>query len=349
MTLTHTVAVDPGTAWIKDKTPAIDAPPDTETRPAADARWSADAPRRGVCGAVTPNVVPVGDGTFRMYYTQILPRDGQQAGANDYDNATTRILSALSTDGATWIPEPGVRLSPKAGGADGYRVVSPEVVPIPDDSGRLRMYYECSQGPMSLPATIRSAISEDGGLTWTMEAGERLGGTGSYCSPRVIFLGDERCRLYCGARGQGIVSALSTDGGSTFQLEAGVRIAPGSRFDTMTAFAPEVLRIAGAGYRMYYAGYSAPNRAHVLSAVSSDGLSWRKVTEPVLSPGGSLDGSKCSEMCVVPLAEGTRFRMFYEACDGTAPDERGVWRIASATSDPIEAIEFPDGSAEPHA
>ena len=33
MNLAHTVAVDPGIARIKDETPAIDAPPDTETLP----------------------------------------------------------------------------------------------------------------------------------------------------------------------------------------------------------------------------------------------------------------------------------------------------------------------------
>ena len=60
MNLPHTVAVDPGIAWIKDETPAIDVPPDTETRPAPEARWSDNARRSGVCGAVTPDVVPIG-------------------------------------------------------------------------------------------------------------------------------------------------------------------------------------------------------------------------------------------------------------------------------------------------
>ena len=77
-----------------------------------------------------------------MYYTQILPRMGYPAGANDYDHATTRILGAVSTDGVNWTPEPGVRLTPEQGGAGAFRVVSPEVVPMPDGSGRLRMYFE---------------------------------------------------------------------------------------------------------------------------------------------------------------------------------------------------------------
>ena len=211
-------------------------------------------------------------------------------------------------------------------------------VPLADACGRLRMYHECCLGPQLKPSSIRSALSDDGGLVWTPEPGVRLGGRGqTYISPRFVFLDDGRCRLYCCERGKGIISALSEDGGFTFRLEPGLRIAQDGAYDVQVAFAPEVLRIAGAGYRMYYAAYSAPNRAYILSAVSDDGLKWRKEAEPVISPGhGVWDAAKCSEMCVIclPRREGQvpRYRMFYEACDGTAEDERGVWRIASATS-----------------
>ena len=97
------------------------------------------------------------------------------------------------------------------------------------------------------------------------------------------------------------------------------------------------MRIKDAGYRMYYAGYGAPNRAYILSAVSEDGLEWQKEPEPVISPGGGyLDAAKASEMCLVYLphreGEAPRYRLLYEACDGTAVNDRGVWRIASATS-----------------
>lgn len=43
-------------------------------------------------------------------------------------------------------------------------------------------------------------------------------------------------------------------------------------------------RIEGAGFRMYYAGYSNPNRADILSAFSQDGLQWEKEAEPVIPP-----------------------------------------------------------------
>jgi hypothetical protein len=138
--------------------------------------------------------------------------------------------------------------------------------------------------------------------------------------------------MYAGARGEGIISALSLDGGLTFRREPGLRIEPGSGPDSLCAFAPEVLALPGGGYRMYYAGYGAPNRASVLAARSEDGLQWEKETGPALVPGGRWDRAKCSEMSLAVIAcpEGPRFRLFYEACDGTAENERGVWRIASA-------------------
>ncbi len=332
---THRVEHDPGLEWRKDAGPAIDAPPDTDPDPDPGAVWDPGAPRTGICGTVTPNVVERPAGAYRMYYTQILPRPGHPGGANDYTHATTRILSATSPDAVTWTPEPGVRLSPQAGGAGDSRVVCPDVVALPE--GGYRMYYECCPGTKEQGATIRSAVSTDG-LEWTTEPRHRLKG-GDFGSPRALHLHDRSWRLYAAERGVGIVSALSEDGGLTFRREPGVRVRTGElAYETLTAFAPEVLRLASGGYRMYYAGYQIPGRAYVLTATSQDGLEWTKHPEPVLSPGGLLDFAKCSEMCVtrVPAAPGqpARYRLFYEACDGTAVDARGVWRILSATSAP---------------
>ena len=331
------MATDARVLWTKDAAVAIEAPPDADVDPMPEAQWSPLALRTGICGAVSPRVLALPGGGYRMYYSQILPRPGFPAGANDYDNSTTRILSAFSSDGDVWTPEPGVRLSPQVGGAGEFRVVSSEVVPVGDGS-RLRMYYECCAGPQSVTNSIRSAVSSDGGLEWAPEPGARLEAAGcNYSAPRILYLSDGRCRLYCCERDRGIISAVSDDGGLAFRPEPGVRIAQDGAFDLHAAFAPEIIRLAGAGYVMYYAGYSRPNRAYILRAVSADGLTWRKDAEPVISPGpGGWDAAKCSEMCLyrLPESEGTapRYRILYEACDGTAKDERGVWRIASATS-----------------
>lgn len=329
--LVHTVPNDPGTSWATE-TIAIEAPPDSDLEPSPDAQWDTDARRTGVCGAVGPRVVALPGGGYRMYYTQILPRTGFPNGANDYDNATSRILSATSVDGATWMPESGVRLSSQQGGAGEFRVVSSEVVPAAD--GRLRMYYECCAGSQSKQNSIRSAVSDDG-LAWSVEPGMRFEVSGrNVSSPRIVFLDDGRCRLYCGEHGRGIISSVSDDGGITFEVEPEVRVAADQPFDRLTAFAPEIMRLEGGGYRMYYAGYSDPTRADILTATSDDGLQWQKESQPVLSPSASWDAAKCSEMCVIwnPHSRGVaeEFRILYEACDGTAKDQRGVWRIACA-------------------
>lgn len=333
----HSVPSDPGKSWDDHVTVIVDAPPDRETDPAPESIWTADAPRTGISGSVTPRVVTLPSGRHRMYYTQILPRPGFPAGANDYDNSSTRILSALSSDGIRWIPEPGVRLSAEQGGAGEFRVVSPDIVPVAHEPGRLRMYYECCPGAQSIENSIRSAISDDG-LNWTVEPGVRLETAGNhYDSCRIVFIDHGQTRMYVAQEGSGIISAISKDGGLSFEIEDGIRIPMGDTYDRLHAFSPEIVRIQNGGYRMYYAGYSELNRAFILTATSDDGLHWTKDPEPVISPGDSkFDRVKCSEMglLILPTTAGKPhdYRLFYEACDGTTPDERGVWRIVGRTT-----------------
>jgi hypothetical protein len=334
----HTVASDPGLAWTKRSAPAIEAAPDDDTSPAPDARWPTDAPRTGVCGSVSPRVLRLVDGSYRLYYTQILPRPGFPAGANDYDNATTRILSATSVDGVLWTPEPGVRLTPQQAGAGEFRVVSAEVVPFPGDAGRLRMYFEACAGPQRLASSIRSATSADG-LTWTVDPGVRLGGDGGNLSAvRIIFLDDGRMRMYVNKRGSGIISAVSSDGGTTFS-EEGARFA----FDP-SAFALDVVRLPDGSYRGYYSSHD-PSRPptlggsqQIVSVLSADGLEWRPDGTAIVPTPGGLDAAKCSEMCTFPLpasAPGGKpgHGILYEGCDGTTADARGVWRVVAARTE----------------
>lgn len=334
----HMVPNDPGANWSKDRSLVVDAPPDNETQPAPDATWPSTALRSGVCGVVSPRVIRLRSGGYRMYYTQILPQPGFPDGANDYDRSITRILSAFSLDGEIWRPEPGVRLSPSDIGPEVLRVVSSEVVPTADGI-TLRMYFECSSGPQSVPNSIRSAISTDEGVTWNLETGVRMQAEGGHLSsPRIQFLDHGGCRLYYYERGVGIVSAVSENDGLEFRCEPGIRISQDGPFDQCVAFAPEIVRLAGTGKQiMYYAGYRDPTRAYILRANSDDGLHWTKEPQPVINPGpGGWDGAKCSEMCLTQLpassSRKTRYRMFYEACDGTSRGSRGVWRIASATT-----------------
>lgn len=339
--LIHGVPIDPGIAWTKDPLPAIEPPPDGVADPSPEVKWPSSAKRSGVCGVVSPRVVRLRDGAYRLFYTQILPRPGFPAGANDYDNSTTRILSASSRDGVTWTPDAGVRLTPQQGGAGEFRVVSSEVVPMRGEHSKLRMYFESCPGSQSIQNAVRSAVSTDHGMTWTVEPGNRLEAAGiNFMAPRIVFLDDGRCRLYCCERDVGIVSAVSSDG-IHFTREPGVRVAQDGAYDKIAAFACDIVRLPDGSptrFAMYYAGYGAPNRAYILRAESNDGLAWRKFDTPVISPGpaGVWDATKSSEVCLFRLPSGDSIapvlRMVYEGCDGTAPGERGVWRIASATS-----------------
>jgi hypothetical protein len=327
------VDADPGLAWARPAAIAIDAPPDADAAPAPAASWPATAVRTGVCGTVSPRALRLADGSYRLYYSQILPRPGYPRGAADYCNATTRVLSAVSADGRCWRPEPGVRLSPQAAGAGEFRVVSAEVVP--GATGGWRLYAEVCAGAQGSVNAIRSAVSDDG-LAWQMLPGDCLGGDGYYSAPRIQLLPDGGQRLFACQRDVGIVSALSANGGRTFAREPGVRMAPAP--GALVAFAPEIVRLPNGRWRMYFAEYANAATAAIHSALSTDGLHWqRDGVGPALAPtGAGPDAAKASEMCVVPLpADGdgqSRFAMLYEGCDGTAADARGVWRICLVRS-----------------
>tara|TARA_B100000029_G_C17168788_1_gene812476 strand:+ start:13 stop:627 length:615 start_codon:yes stop_codon:yes gene_type:complete len=203
------------------------------------------------------------------------------------------------------------------------------------------MYYECCRGVQGERSSIRSAVSDDEGLTWEIEPGERLALGDEYVSsPRILFLDDGRCRLFFLRHGIGIASATSEDGGTSFHLDAGVRIAMSEPLSAHTAFACDFSRVAHGPLRMYFAGYSRSDHAHVLTAMCHDdaaGMDWQIDANPVLEPSGEgVAGFKCSEMCIVSLpgeaGSTPRFSMLFEACDGTVPTRRGVWRVAIARS-----------------
>ncbi len=95
----HVVSSGPGFAWTRDADVAIEAPPDNDSCPLPESRWSKAAKLTGICCVVSPRGLMLPNGGCRMYYPQMLPRPGFTAGANDYDDRTTRILSAYSKDG----------------------------------------------------------------------------------------------------------------------------------------------------------------------------------------------------------------------------------------------------------
>tara|TARA_Y100001934_G_C12100461_1_gene653681 strand:+ start:26 stop:835 length:810 start_codon:yes stop_codon:yes gene_type:complete len=249
--------------------------------------------------------------------------------------------------GLVWIKDSGIAID-SSGPLDADRTLTPNVLRV---DGGYRMYYH-GCGPerpqLASKGYILSAFSTDA-AHWQKEPGVRLGdGQTSYGAPRCLYLdgGGPRYRLYASAspfpdgapyagayNDHHIVSAVSDDG-LHFELEDGVRVAQDRDLEAFSVYAPEVLRLAAGGYRMYYAGWlAAPEVAagskyhgRIFSAFSDDGVDWRKDPDICIDNGGRWDAVKASEPCVIDLPDG-RYRMFYEACD-----ETGCWRIASATS-----------------
>lgn len=154
-----------------------------------------------------------------------------------------------------------------------------EVIPLPD--GRYRMFLE-QEGQ------IKSALSNDG-RTFTLEEGVRLLGR----MPAIVKLPDGSWRIYFvspsgennSAEGGAslatnvIKSAVSADT-LNWTSEEGVRLAPGGEFDPDRVANPTVIALPGGGYRMYYDGEIQKTAQdftqRILSATSSDGLTWTK-------------------------------------------------------------------------
>lgn len=307
----HFQPTDPGTSWIKDDFVSIDI-----------------GEPSGSWRVLTPNVIVLPDGRYRMYHC------GDSAEHKSAD-VTGYILSAISDDGEHWMQEPDIRIDVQSPDAEKW-TVCPDVLVLPD--GSFRMYFQARSDTDK--DVVLSAVSEDG-LTWTREPGIRIqDDTANLGSPRCLPLADGRFRLYYHFyplhnrtgidAGKCIRSAISDDG-QTFVQEAGVRIQQETELESYAVYAPEILRLADETYRMYYAGWSEdPVEGRIFSATSEDGLSWVKDPGICLDNGGAFQEVKVSEPCVAQLPDG-RFRMYYEA-----NDRNGDWRILSATSQPAE-------------
>jgi predicted GH43/DUF377 family glycosyl hydrolase len=97
-------------------------------------------------------------------------------------------------------------------------------------TGKIRAYY-VDQSDTYGPQPIRSAISTDDGLSFSLEAGERLSSTGTgyeakgIGAPRVLKTKEGMYRMYYsgGSDHERILSAISTNG-LDFVREDGVRL-----------------------------------------------------------------------------------------------------------------------------
>lgn len=266
-------------------------------------------------------------------------RDGNRTAADSFALAAGNVQPEGIADPipaeAPWIKETGTRVDVGPDGSPNDSVASsPDIVRLPN--GTLRMYYDGGDGTSGQVGnfTFRSAVSTDGGRTWTKEPGSRLepGPDDPYITqPNVVVLPDGTYRMYYPALSGvwRILSAVSSDG-LTWTKEAGIRIAPGGALDGVHVGTPETIRLPDGTLRMYYCGSNNYGVIHgsILSAVSADGLSWTKEPGVRLSPDRP-DGTEDRGLWfpnVVQLSD-SAFKMYYNGGDSA-----NKHRIFSAVS-----------------
>lgn len=206
-----------------------------------------------------PCAVCLPGGGVRLFYTAVGP-------AKPFPACQGYILSAVSDDGLTFCPEPGIRLAPDpAVPHRSLRLLAPTLSAL--TGGGWRMYVE-ARGPASRPRVICSAVSTDL-LCWNFEEGIRLQGPGNLGAPRYLWLPDGGGRLYCcgsaagsaapvGMQGacQGVLSAVTSDG-LHFTFEPGYRLlSRQAEYDTAGISAAEVI-LPGDGNKEWIMVFSA--------------------------------------------------------------------------------------------
>ena len=187
------------------------------------------------------------------------------------------------------------------------------------DDGRFRIYYSLEPEVPGFAGQIYSAVSEDG-LNFKEEGEVMKGAT----FPSVIKLPDGRWRMYYQKAGA-IRSSISEDG-LRWTEEKGIRIEKGEKgfYDDYNVASPTVIQLKNGQYKMFYRGSVKgryePNSqqeevSRLLSATSSDGLSWQKEPGIVVDTmteelHGQVDGPK------VILWDDGKLRLFYWSFEG---------------------------------
>ncbi len=222
-----------------------------------------------------------------------------------------------------------------------------KVLPLPNASqgGQYRMFFD--QG-----GKIKSALSSDG-RSFTIEDGVRVPGT----MPAIVKLpdaqpagGQGRWRMYF-ASPSGETS--SAEGGAFFQtnvfksalssdtlnwtVEEGIRLTTGGEFDPDNIVHPSVISLPEGGYRMYYDGEVRKTEqeftGRILSATSSDGLTWTKDPGVRINVGeGPLYAGLVWSAHAEYYALTQTYQLYFSASrrNATEPNEGGTFPSGSA-------------------
>lgn len=184
-----------------------------------------------------PAVIRLSDRSWVMVYEL---RKGEEPGPTGPGKppGVRNLFYATSADGVSF-QKGGVAIDSTREDR-GFASV-PDLVLLGD--GSVRMYY------VSGGEDIASAVSKDGGKTWSREAGLRL--KNKTVDPDV-FKGDEQWVMYYATLvgdGNRIRKAVSEDGLSWKEIESDILVPESARGVVLD---PDVVRLKDGGYRMYF-------------------------------------------------------------------------------------------------
>jgi len=215
----------------------------------------------GEISTVSPDVVRLNDGSYRMYY------QSRSLGECDV------VRSAFSADGLRWRIEKGMRF-----GQPFANYGSPKCMPL--EGGGYRLYFHEYPAPfkagLDAGNNIISAISQDG-LLFSRESGVRISqqsSSESYAvyAPEVLRLSSGLYRMYysgwsCDPRYGRIFSATSTDG-IKWTKTLGVCLDIGGRLQEKKVSEPSVVQLSDHSYDMYYEASDQFDRWRIFRAQS---------------------------------------------------------------------------------
>jgi hypothetical protein len=217
----------------------------------------------------SPDVIPLLDGRYRMYYEGKTERAG--------GSVQSAIVSAVSGDGLVWEREPGIRL-----GNEDTSYGAPRCLYLDPGSGNGDSQYRLYVSAFD-DKNIVSAVSHDG-LLFDLEPGVRIPqerALESYTvyAPEVLRLSSGGYRMYyagwvsapevpAGSKYHGrIFSAFSRDG-LAWRKDPDICLDNGGRWDTVKASEPCVIDLADGRFRMFYEACDLKGQWRIASATS---------------------------------------------------------------------------------
>ena len=272
-----------------------------------------------------PWIIRLDDGRYRIYYAEAI----------DEPSAWWGMVSWVSGDGLNFTRETGYRL-------EGYTLFQHCVVRNPD--GSYRMYWlDQKQGFVNGAGNkaIKSALSVDGGWTFTEEAGERLtySGTGhelnGIMSCKVLLLPSGLFRMYYTGFGSDhgrTLSAISTNG-LDFVREDGVRLDVLCSPETFPGNVTPLIDATGTYHTFIRTvrctgNYGDP-KSGLFDGTTADGLTLTIAPSPFVQ-GYSKDGTMANsvdpqDFCPVQTPQGLRVYFILYGSGGAAISETAIY------------------------